>query len=260
MSEAKQAAIDVTGIPLNRREDFADFARELVALAGENMLGLCAYGGWLVGDPCFARQPALSVLVLARADLETLDRIAQRGGRYGRHNISAPLSMTPEYIARSCDAFPLEFLEIQQVHHLVYGRDYFADLKLPAHDLRVQCEREVKSELIQLRHGLLAAHGRHKLLHEVCVAAAVRTARVARGLLHLMGKDVPARACDILAATSQAAGVPLATLSTALGGEERLEFSGFQQCYAEVEAFAAFLDAFGSHTAPAQSAPREQAQ
>jgi hypothetical protein len=253
----KNAAIDVTGIPLNRREEFAEFARDLVTMAGKNLLGLCAYGGWLVGDPCLAREPALSVLVLERADLETLDRIAHEGGRYGRRGIGAPLSMTPEYIASSCDAFPLEFLEIQLLHRLVYGRDYFAELSLPAHDLRVQCERELKSELIHLRHGLLAAHGRHKLLHDLCAAAGRRTTRVARGLLHLMEKPVPPHACDALAAAGQAAGVTLAALMGALRGAERVEFAGFQQCYAEVAALAAFLDAFGSKVVGTAPGPRE---
>jgi hypothetical protein len=243
--------INVEGIPLERRAVFADFATELLAMGGTNVLGLCAYGGWLAGDPSLARDPALSVLVLKRADLDTLDRIARQGERYGRRGIGAPLSMTPEYIASSCDAFPLEFLEIQQLHQLVYGRDYFAELKLPAHDLRVQCERELKSELIHLRHGLLAAHGQHKLLHELCVAAGRRTVRVARGLLHLMERDIPPHASDVLAAAAQASGGSLSALIGALGSDERIEFAGFQQCYAEIEALAAFLDVFGAKTASA---------
>ena len=72
-----------------------------------------------------------------------------------------------------------------------------------------------------------------------------------------MKKPVPPQACDVLAAASQAAGVTLAALMAALRGAERVEFAGFQQCYAEVAALAAFLNAFGSKVVGTAPGPRE---
>jgi hypothetical protein len=234
--------IDVAGLPEERRAAFGEFAGMLTALAGENLLGLCGFGGWVVEDPAYVQAPARSVLVLRRCDLPMLDQLGARGGRFRRKNIAAPLVMTPEYIQASCDVFPLELLEIQQLQRRVCGEDYFSKLTFAPGDLRLQCERELKSELIQLRQGLIAATGHHKLLHDACVAAAERCIRVVRGILHLASKEVPLFARDVLTAAAEVTGLRLVTLARALAGADRLDFDRFQRCYAEVEALAAYVD------------------
>ena len=244
--------IDVAQLPEKRREALLEFTRLLDGLAGDNLLGLCAFGGWVVNDPCYADAPARNVLVLRRPDLPMLDKLASHGGRLRRKGIAAPLIMTPEYIRTSCDVFPLELIEIQQLHRRICGEDYFSELDFESAHVRLQCERELKSELIQLRQGLISATGHHKLLHELCVASAERCTRVLRGVLHLAGKEVPGLARDLLETTAEVTGRPvrspdatflnLVTLARALLGADRLDFDGFQRCYAEVEALAAYVD------------------
>ena len=233
---------DFDGIPEPRRAAFADFGRTLAQVAGDNLLGLCAFGGWIVDDRCYERAPARSVAVLKQTDLPMLDRLASQGSRFGRKGVAAPLVMTPEYIQASRDVFPLELLEIQQLHKLIVGDDHFSDLKFAPADLRLQSERELKSELIHLRQGLIAATGHHKALDEVCAAAAERTIRVLRGVLHLAGKDVPRLALDVMTSTAEVTGLKLVTLARAAVGADRLDFDGFQRCYSEVEALARHVD------------------
>ena len=67
--------------------------------------------------------------------------------------------MTPAYLSGSVDSFPLELLEIQQRRAVLWGDDYFADLKLDQADVRLQCERELKRILLGMRQGLLASGG-----------------------------------------------------------------------------------------------------
>ena len=236
--------IDVTAIPEKRRNTYREFAQLLAALAGDNLLGLCGFGGWVVDDPCYADAPASSVLVLRRVDLTLLDELARRGSKFGRQRIAAPLIMMPEYIEASCDVFPLELLEIQQLHARISGEDHFPALTFARTDLRLQCERELKVELMQLRQGLIAAAGRHKLLHELCVSAAERTMRIVRGVLHLLGKEAPPLARDVLETTAEVTGVNLVTLARALLAADRLDFADFRRCYAEAEALAAYVDKF----------------
>ncbi|MGD8450435.1 MAG: hypothetical protein PVJ57_01335 [Phycisphaerae bacterium] len=234
--------IRVDALPAGRREVFAEFARTVQQMAGDGLLGLCACGGWVVDDRFYERAPAQGVLVLREVDLNLLDRLASVGGRFGRRNVAAPLIMTSEYIEASRDVFPLELLEIQQLHRVVCGADHFESLSLAPADLRLQCERELKSELIRMRQGLIAAAGKRGPLDELCAGAAERSVRVLRGILHLVGREVPALVLNVMETAAEVAGLRLVTLARAAAGADHLDFDGFRRCYDEVAALAHYVD------------------
>jgi hypothetical protein len=235
-------AIDVDGLPDARRDNFGELVALLADLAGDNLLGCCAFGGWVVDDPAYKDLPARSVLVLREVDLDLLDALAGYGGRFGRQGLAAPLIMTPEYIAASTDVFPLELLEMQQLHRRVCGKDYFSDLVFKPGELRLQCERELKSELIQLRQGLISAAGKRQVLPALCLSAAERCSRVLRGVLHLAGRRPPEVAVQLLAQGGDVTGTRLEKLRAVLAGVDRFELDDFKQCYREVADLAAHVD------------------
>lgn len=243
--------INVDTLPAAYRDGFRQFAQALLELAGDNLIGLSAFGGWLVDDPFFEGTPARSVAVLQRLDLKMLDQLASSGARFGKLNVRAPLMMTQEYIKASCDVFPLELLEIQQLRSPVCGRDHFAELTFERKDVRLQCEREFKSELIQLRQGLLAAAGRHKLLGELCRAVTERTVRILRGVLHLADpSETVKQAREVVERAAATTEVTLRTLDRLVAGGQEPGLAEFEGLYGEVAALAAYADAL-HHTPPA---------
>jgi len=236
--------LSLDALPGEYREVFRQFAEILLELAGSELLGLSAFGGWLVGDPLFRGTPARSVAVLRSVDLRLLDRLASSGAHFGRKNLNAPLIMTPEYIRRSADAFPLELLEIQQLQAPVLGADHFADLNFTPRDVRLQCEREFKGELIQLRQGLLAAAGKHRLLSELCRACAMRLARLLRGVLYLAEvRPAPNLTARIVEQAADVSGCRLPTLAGVVAEPAQLDFAEFERFYHEVDALAGYVDA-----------------
>jgi len=234
---------DYSPLPVAYRDGFKVFSDVLLELAGDNAVGLSAYGGWLNDDPFYAGAPARGVVVLKQVDLIMLDQLAAHAPRFGKANVVAPLMMTPEYIKSSCDVFPLELLEIQQLHALVFGEDHFADLTFDRGDVRLQCERELKGELIQLRHGLLAAGGKHKLLPELCRNVAARLARMLRGVLHL-GDVAPApkRTREMLDRAAEICDIKLDTLADIYARPAIVELDMFQKFYDEVDALTHYAD------------------
>jgi len=242
--------IDVTGLPRNVHEIFRELTRALVELTRDGLLGFSAFGGWLRDDSFYEGTPARSVAVVERFDLQALDRFAGQGVRFGKRGLSAPLIMTPAYIQASCDVFPLELLEIQQLHALLTGKDHFAELKFTPGDLRLQCERELKSELIQLRQGLLAAAGQHKLLGDLCRNGADRTTRVLRGVLHLKGETVAQHADELLARSVDITGVALDAIHRVVSGTAQVGFTEFETFYAELTNLAGYVDKLDSRSSP----------
>jgi hypothetical protein len=234
--------VGVETLPANVRAAFADLVQLLSDLAGDNLLGLTAFGGWLVDDPLYRGAPASSVAVLKQFDLYFLDRLARQGTRLGKRGLRAPLIMTPDYIRASCDTFPLELLEIQQVGTLLCGVDYFADLHFERVHVRLQCERELKSQLIHLRQGLLAAAGHRKRLAIVCGRVAERSTRVLRGVLHLAGADLPRQSANLAERSAELTGIPLDALRQVMTDPRKVEFAAFERFYQEVSALADYVD------------------
>jgi hypothetical protein len=237
--------INTSAIPDAYRGGLDEFAHALLDFAGDNLVGLSAFGGWVVGDPFFADTPARCVAVLQRFDLKLLEKLASSGARFGQRNVAAPLMMTPDYIEASCDVFPLELLEIRQLQALILGDDHFAGLTFERKDLRLQCERECKSELIQLRQGFLATGGRQKLLAELCLACAERAVRILRGLLYLSdASPVIKPAGEVASKAAEVTNSPLPALERLVARGHEPGLAEFEGLYGEVEALAAFADAW----------------
>src|SRR5215470_11729759 len=110
------------------REGVRDFSLALQKLAGPHLLELSVFGAAAAGTIELTRQAIRTALVLDAIDLETLWTLAAGGKRFGKQRLAAPLVFTPEYLQTSRDTFPLEFLDIQEQHVTVWGKDHFADL------------------------------------------------------------------------------------------------------------------------------------
>lgn len=231
-------------IPDVMRQPIRQYAEALQSLSGENALALTFLGAVVYGTFDRRRHTARNVLVLRRIDLELLRRLAEKGPKFGKDRIAAPLIMTPEYIQDSLDTFPLEFIEICQCHATLFGEDPFRELSYdPAH-VRLQCERELKTILIGMRQGLLASAGKEKLLGTVEADVTERLVRILRGLLWLKGQKEARPAPQVLSEVEGMTGRQFAGVRTVLNPSERHGWDAFQALYEDVTALGKIADAW----------------
>ena len=139
--------------------------------------------------------------------MKFLEFLAPLGKKYGKKRIAAPLIMTPNYIHKSLDVFPIEFFNIQQLHHTVFGDDIFQDLNIKKSDLRRQCEQELKVKLIGLRQGYISAAGDQKILARGFADSFSGYMPLFKAIILLLGKEVPRNNSDILSALEEVSGV-----------------------------------------------------
>ncbi|MFQ5968291.1 MAG: hypothetical protein ACE5MI_11880, partial [Acidimicrobiia bacterium] len=204
-------------------------------LAGDNALAVTLFGAIAAGSFDRARHTVRNVLVLRSVDLEMLRRLAKDGTKLGKARIAAPLVMTPTYIKASLDTFPLELIEIHQCHITLFGHDHFETLSFHDAHVRLQCERELKTILIEMRQGLLAAAGREKLFAAMEADVAERLVRTLRGLLWLKGQKDAKPSAHVISE------VETIIERTLPGVRDALEVSGphgwdqFQTLYKDVE-------------------------
>ena len=188
------SSLNLDSIIDSMQEPIRRYAERIRGLAGTNAHSLVVFGSIAAGTFDPSRHTARNALVLQTVDLEMLRQLAKDGAKLGKARIAAPLIMTPEYIESSLDAFPLEFIEIQQRHICVFGSDYFEGLSFNPTHVRLECERELKTLLISMRQSLLSAAGHEKLFKTIETEVADRLIRTLRGLLwlHEINEGLPA--------------------------------------------------------------------
>ncbi|MBI5762425.1 MAG: hypothetical protein HZA51_02740 [Planctomycetes bacterium] len=193
----------------------------LTEIYGDGFLGLTVFGAALDDRAGGDDEGIDTVAVLTRVELPLVRRLAEHGAELGRRGFSAPLLMTPEYIAASLDTFPLELLEIHQRHVTAKGKDFFNDLTFADTHVRLQCEREFKRVLLRIRQGLLSSGGRTEVLEALEVDIGRHLLRAMRGFLWLNGKREFHTADSVISQCGQLTGRSLSGVAGAVrtGGD-----------------------------------------
>ncbi len=190
-----------------------------------------------------------SVVVLKKMDLQFIKFLAPLGKKYGKKKIAAPLVMTPEYIDRSLDAFPIEFLDFKRLHKTVYGHDLLKDLQITTPNLRLQCEREIKTKLIGLRQEYLSSLGKKKLIAAVLVRSFTGSMALFRAIITLLGKEPPVPRAEVITMLGSATGIDteifeklLMLKADLLKPSEQELASFFERYYNALEATGKIID------------------
>ena len=228
----------------------APFLEDLVRLAGADLHSLHVVGSAATPDWVEGRSDVNTLLVLREMDLPVLEAIGPLGKRYRRTGIAPPLVMDTAYIAGSLDVFPMEFLELRLIHETVAGEDLLAGLAIGRGDLRRQCEREVRSRLVGLRQAYLRSLGEPKALAEALVRFLAGYQPLARGILSLLGREVPVRRAEAFAALAAVAGPDAGVFAEVLAvkeGRVKPDADGvrvlFERCHRATEQLGRIVDA-----------------
>ena len=183
------------------------FMAEVKTEAGDNIHSTLLTGSALTTDFDPDHSDINSILVLHKMDLALLERLAPLGRKYGKKGIAAPLMITPGYVEKSLDVFPIEFLNIQLIHHCLSGEDIFNALDIKKADLRQQCERELKIRIIGLRQHYIHAAGDRKILTKEFLGSFSGYIPLFRGIISLYKGEPPVTNEEVLAELQRVADV-----------------------------------------------------
>lgn len=145
------------------------------------------------------RHSHVNVLVVANSlDGPRLDAVARSLPAQRKPPLVEPLFLTRRQIEGSLDAFPIEWVEIQERHLRLEGDDVFTGLQVPRTYLRLQCEHELRGKHIQLRQTYLLHRSDGATLARVLRASASGFATLFRTVLRLRGESPPAEPARVI--------------------------------------------------------------
>lgn len=180
---------------------------EIIQEHSQNVHSIHIVGSAVIPDYDEKLSDINSLVILHNMNLKFITFLAPLGKKYAKKRISAPLVMTPEYIRKSIDAFPVEFLDFKLIHKTVYGEDIFSNIAIDKHSLRLQCERDIKIKLMGLRQGFLASLGKKEHLAGGLVRSITGTIALFRAIIVLLGKEPPLSRTDVINALGVEAGI-----------------------------------------------------
>jgi predicted nucleotidyltransferase len=180
-------------IPKDPKEIFQEITKDYQSTFGNDLLSIILYGSGATGDYVHKRSDLNFLIVLTEEGTNTLERAFKVVSKWRKRNVNIPLFLTKSYITSSLDTFPIEFLNMKMNYKLVFGEDLLANLSFEKGDLRVQCERELKSKLLHLRKGYLETSQRAVNMRLLIAHSIPAFIAIFRALLYIKDIEVPAK-------------------------------------------------------------------
>jgi hypothetical protein len=185
-------------IPKDPKEIFKEITEDYQRIFGNDLVSIALYGSGATGDYVPKKSDLNFLIVLTEEGINTLERAFKVVSKWRKRNVNIPLFLTKSYITSSLDSFPVEFLNMKMNHMPVFGEDVLSDLSFEKRHIRIQCERELKAKLLQLRQGYLDASKRVRNLKLLIVRSIPAFIAIFRALLYLKGIEAPANREEIV--------------------------------------------------------------
>ena len=172
-------------------DELSELVERLSEAHKENLLSVVLYGSAAIGEQLDEDAPKKVLIVVDRItppDLKAAHEVAEWWRNEGN---PLPVYFTDEEIEDSSDVFPIEFVDMSQVRHVIYGRDPFERLNIPTHNLRHQLEYELRGKLLRLRTLYIPASQNPNRLAQLMANSLDSFAVLFRHVLAMLGKDAP---------------------------------------------------------------------
>jgi predicted nucleotidyltransferase len=184
--------------PKDPKEIFPDIISDYKELFGDALVSIILYGSATGKDYAPGRSDINFMIVLTEAGMDDLDKAFKVVSKWKKKRVAVPLFLTETYIRTSLDVFPIEYLNFQHHHLLVYGDDILEELTFQPEDIRLQCEREIKGKLLLLRVAYIETNGRGNEVREIIGQSLQAFLAIFEGLLYLKEKEIPVSKTEII--------------------------------------------------------------
>jgi hypothetical protein len=173
---------------------------ELKASYADELVACFLYGSAASGD-FHERFSDLNILcVLTRLSIQILKKAEKTVTWFVRKGNPPPLFLTQEELQEGHDVFPIEFLDMQMNHRLLFGRDVLEDLQISRKNHRLELEHELRTKFLGLRQTFLTVHQDVKALEDLMFRSLSAFITHMRHTLLLTGQPAPLQKSEIIQA------------------------------------------------------------
>jgi hypothetical protein len=149
----------IEGLPGDTQKLLQTYAKEVKGAFREQLEGLLIYGSAVRGEYLPGRSNLNLMLLVTGYDAGMLKRYEPVHKRWSKEGVITPLFLTDQEVRTSSALFPLEFLEIQEHHRVLGGRDPFVGFHVETGRVRDAVMQGLASHVIRLRQRFAEVGG-----------------------------------------------------------------------------------------------------
>jgi len=166
------------------------YVQAVKGVFGEQLEGMLLYGSAVRGEFLPGRSNLNILLLVSSYDSAVLKQYSALHRQWSKEQIVVPLFLTEEELHMSAAVFPLEFLEIQEHHRVLGGRDPFIGFHVKADRLREAVVQGLTSNLLRLRQRYVEGGGTDDAATILLPLSITSTIPLLRGVQRLLGRPV----------------------------------------------------------------------
>ncbi|HEU4686701.1 MAG TPA: hypothetical protein VFS39_19500 [Nitrospira sp.] len=166
------------------------YTKDVKSVFGERLEGLLIYGSAVRGEFLPGRSNLNMLMLLTAYDAATLKLYAPVHKRWSKEQVVVPLFLTEEELDRSSTIFPLEFLEIQEHHRVLGGRDPFVGFHVKTDRLRHEVVEGLTAHLFRLRQRYAEGGGTDDAVTILLPLSITSAIPLLRGVQRVLGRPV----------------------------------------------------------------------
>lgn len=194
-------------IPSDVQQLLQRYVKETTALLGGQLEGILLYGSAVRGEFLPGRSNINLLLMLSSYDREGLKRYAKAHKRWSREQFVIPLVLTEADLTRPGTVFPLEYLEIQEQHRVLWGRDPFIGMHIDRTHLGYQVQQGLQGNLVRLRQRFIEGGGTEEAISMLLPLSLTALLPCLRGLQRLAGQPPLFQSDALLAGIQKMTGI-----------------------------------------------------
>lgn len=166
------------------------YVKEVKGVFGEQLEGMLLYGSAVRGEFLPGRSNLNILLLVSSYDSAVLKKYSALHRQWSKEQIVVPLFLTEEELRMSAGVFPLEFLEIQEHHRVLGGRDPFIGFHVKSDRLREAVVQGITSNLLRLRQRYVEGGGSDDATTILLPLSITATLPLLRGVQRLLGRPL----------------------------------------------------------------------
>lgn len=179
-----------------------EFVDKLKAASGANLKSVVLYGSAVTGEFAAGFSDFDLLCVLERAGAPELEKLRPALNWWAQQNHRAPLLFAAGEVTRTLDVFSIEWLDMQAHRSVLFGEDPLAGLTVPLDLHRIELERELRTQVLRLRHSF-AMQREDKDVLALLANSVSSFAALFRHVLIALGEKPPAAKRDAILRLSE---------------------------------------------------------
>ncbi|WP_455244019.1 hypothetical protein [Petrachloros mirabilis] len=192
------------------------YAKDVKAVFGEQLEGLLIYGSAVRGEFLPGRSNLNMLFVISNFDAPTLKLYAPIHKRWSKEQVVVPLFLTDQELQTSSVLFPLEFVEIQEYHRVLGGRDPFVGFHVDGGRLKDEVMQGFVSHVLRLRQRFAEGGGTNDAVTILLPLSITSLLPLLRGVQRVSGKTVVPQSDALIKDVGDHFGIDLQGLLDAL--------------------------------------------